>query len=65
MDQANFNASLSSMITHDILKDCNLACSNDQSGVPDVSCIKNCVNKSGQFLSVFNAAIHTQIPVLN
>lgn len=65
MDLANFNTSLSSMIAHDIFRDCSNSCMNDQTGIPEVSCIQNCSKKSGQFLTVFNVALHTQIPVLN
>ena len=65
MDLANFNTSLSSMIAHDIFRDCNLACLNDQSGIPDKSCIQNCTRKAGQFLAVFNVSVSTTIPILN
>jgi hypothetical protein len=65
MDLANYNSSLSSMIGHEIFKDCNMACFNDQTGIPEKSCTKNCTSKSAQFLKIFNVAMNTQIPVLN
>jgi hypothetical protein len=65
MDQANFNTSLSSMIAHDIFRDCNQACFNDSSAIPDKSCIQNCTRKAGQFLTVFNVSVSTTIPLLN
>ena len=65
MDLANFNTSLSSMIAHDILRDCNQACFNDSTAIPEKSCIQNCTTKAGQFLTVFNASIANTIPILN
>ena len=64
MDLANYSRSLSQMITHEIFRDCNISCLNDQTGVPDKSCVQNCATKSAQFLSAFDSVIKSEIPKL-
>jgi hypothetical protein len=50
MDLANYSRSLSQMITHEVFRDCSMACLNDQNGVPDKSCVTNCSTKATQLI---------------
>ena len=64
MDLANYSRSLSQMVTHELFRDCNMACLNDQSGNPDKSCVQNCASKGSQYLSAFDRIIKSEIPKL-
>jgi len=64
MDLANYSRSLSQMITHEVFRECSMSCLNDQSGVPDKSCVTNCTTKSSQLISAFDAVIKSEIPRL-
>ena len=64
MDLANYSKSLSQMIVHEVFRDCSMSCLNDQTGVPDKSCVTNCVTKSTQLMSVFDLIVKSEIPRL-
>jgi len=64
MDLANYSKSLSQMITHELFRDCNMACLNDQTGNPEKSCVENCASKGSQFLSVFDKVMKSEISKL-
>lgn len=64
MDLANYSKSLSNMVTQEIIRDCNISCFKEESGVPDRDCVNNCVGKSASFLAHFNKVIRTEIPKL-
>jgi len=64
MDLANYSRSLSQMIVHDIFRDCNNSCLNDQTGIPEKDCISNCSSKAAQFLAAFDKTIKQEIPKL-
>lgn len=53
MDLANYSRSLSQMITHEVFRDCSMACLSDN-GVPDKACVSNCTTKSSQLMSAFD-----------
>ena len=64
MDLANYSRSLSQMITHEVFRDCSMACLNDQNGVPDKSCVTNCSTKATQLIQAFDNVIKSEIPRL-
>ena len=63
MDLANYSRSLSQMITHEVFRDCSMACLADN-GVPDKSCVQNCTTKSSQLMSAFDSIMKSEIPRL-
>ncbi len=64
MDLANYSRSLSTMLTQEIVRDCNMNCFNQDTGVPDKSCITNCASKQAQLLTAFEKTMKTEMPKL-
>lgn len=66
MDLANYSRSLSTMITHEIFRECTMACFNveNASGVPDKTCVDNCASKNVQLLTAFDKVVKTELPRL-
>jgi hypothetical protein len=63
MDLANFSKSLSSMLTQEIYRDCNSACTQNDSQ-SDAECAKNCSSKGATLIQKFEQAVKTEIPRL-
>ena len=50
------------MLQHEIYRDCNNACFNQETGVPEGDCVKNCATKNGKLLVTFVSLIRSEIP---
>lgn len=65
MDLANYSKSLSHMINHEVFRDCNLLCLNEQTGgVPSRDCIANCAARHSQYLSTYDRVLKSELPKL-
>jgi len=65
MDLANMSKSISSMLSQEIIRDCNMACFKEESHQTDKECIKNCSSKGVQLLSAFERVAKTELPKLH